>query len=297
MKSNFSMKRLKIVTDMVSDLPIDLAQKFDIEIVPLTIVKDDREMIFADQSDRGNYEKDLDDYYSFLAKTERLPTTAQPPPEKVREIYSRLLEKYDAILSINASGKLSGTYSVAESVAREFGNRIIVIDSEQVTIPLSLLVLEAAKDKGKGLVIDEIVQRVKENMCKVRPYATLDSLHHLVIGGRIGRVKYVLGVLLNRKPIITLVDGVLDGVAKVKEGFQMDKIIELMETDIGQAPLGAEIIVMAFYTAKQTKPKMEKLATVVESTFKVKEMSFARIGQVVATHLGPTAWGLCYLKL
>ncbi len=285
--------RVKLVTDGICDLPHDLPPGLDIEVVPLRVSLCGRDLTLKDERGGEAFRRALDSYYELLAGADELPSTAQPSPETFREAYGRALESHERVVSIHASEAISGTVNSARQAAENFGGRVAVVDSRQMGIALSLLVLEAARECSRGLAAPEIIRRIEERAKKVRAYLTLDDLRYLLKGGRIGRARHALGVLLGRKPICTIRDGSVDGVAKVKGGgAQREALLELVAQE-ASGPIRA----MTAFSGRATEEGTLRLGEELEKRFQVAELHCVQIGQIVGTHIGPSAWGLAFLPL
>src|SRR5690606_19638798 len=101
------MSRIKIVTDSTADIPIDLVEELDITVVPLTVV------FSEDDTYEDGITLQSQEFYEKVRTTGIIPTTSQPTPHRLEEVYRSLLEEDTTILSIHLSSKLSGTYQTA----------------------------------------------------------------------------------------------------------------------------------------------------------------------------------------
>ena len=148
-----STARVRIVTDSACDLPQQVADALDIEIVPLTIRIDGQE--YVDRADLTPKE-----FWAKCDASPTLPETAAPAPGQFEAVYRRLAaEGAASIVVINLSGALSATMQSAELAARSVGDtiRITVVDSQQVTLGLGLIVTEAARLAADGADHDAVV--------------------------------------------------------------------------------------------------------------------------------------------
>ena len=220
------MVKIKIVTDSTVDLTNEELNKFDIEIVPLTITINGES--FKDKVDISPSE-----FMERMKKSEELPKTSQPSAGAFLEVYDRLgSEGYD-VISIHLTGGMSGTVQSAESAANMTETNVTVIDSRFISKALSFQVLEAAKMLKEGSSIKEIVERLTEIRIHTRLYVVVDTLENLVKGGRIGKGKAFLGSLLNIKPILSLENGELTPVTKVRSHAQVVKyLVKQFEEDV-----------------------------------------------------------------
>lgn len=195
--------KVKIVTDSACDLTDAVAHENDIAVVPLAIRFGETEYI-----DRA--ELSVEDFWSKLAESTELPSTAAPSSEAFETVFLQAKDAgYDAVVCINLSSKLSATYQAAVKGAEALGGgfEVRVIDSEQCTIAEGTMVLHAASLAKAGNSAEEIVQKVEDLRSRTRLYGTLDTVENLRRGGRVGKANALIASLLSVKPVITIRDG------------------------------------------------------------------------------------------
>lgn len=203
-----STERVRIVTDSSCDLPQSVADEFGIEIVPLTIRIDGHE--YVDRRDLTPAE-----FWAKCAQSSSLPETAAPSPGQFEEAYRRLAaEGATSIVAINLSAALSATMQSAELAARAVAGtiQVTVVDSQQVTMGLGVIVARAAQLAAEGGSHHDIVELALSLARRTKVWGALDTLENLKKGGRIGGAKALLASALAIKPIIEVRDG------KVEQG-------------------------------------------------------------------------------
>jgi len=202
---------VKIVTDSLSDITEDNSGGLDITIVPLTV-------LFGRETYIDRVTITTDEFYRRLTTENILPTTTQPTPQAFADVYNRLAEETDEILVITLSSKLSGTYQSAVGAIEmmEKKCRVEVIDSETVAMGLGLVVLAATRAAQEGMKLDELIQFVHQSLSRVHFIVYFDTLKYLAKGGRIGRAQGMLGAMLSVKPILTVKDGEISPVTRVR---------------------------------------------------------------------------------
>ncbi len=202
---------VKIVTDSLSDLTSEITKGLDVTVVPVYVR-------FGKEVFRDRVEMTTEDFYSRLVRSDALPTTTQPSPGDFLETYKKLSKDTNDILVINLSSKLSGTYESARQAKNLYEGkaRIEVIDTKQVIMGLGLIVLEAARRAKKGAKMDELIELVQAMMPKTHSVMALDSLKYLAKGGRIGKAKGLLGSMLAIKPILTMREGEVHPMTRVR---------------------------------------------------------------------------------
>ena len=144
------MEKIKIITDSTVDLPLEIIQKYDIEVLPLTVH-------FGEESYRDGVDIKFPEFLEKMRSSEVFPTTSQVNPQSFYECFRGYIKEGYKIISINLSSKLSGTYQSA-CIARDMieSDDIIIIDSLNVTSGLGLLVLKTCRLRDEGLRVKEI---------------------------------------------------------------------------------------------------------------------------------------------
>jgi DegV family protein with EDD domain len=202
---------VKIVTDSTSDITSDLAKKLGITVVPLTVS-------FGHESFLDRVDISTDEFYSKLERETVFPTTTQPAPGAFVDIYNELAKESKEILAIVISSKLSGTYQSATNAKNIVGNkcRIEVIDSQKVAMSLGLLAIAAAQAAQGGASLDEVTDMVNKKIAGSHSVFYFETLKYLAKGGRIGKAQGLLGPLLSIKPILTVKDGEMAPLTRVR---------------------------------------------------------------------------------
>jgi len=214
---------IRIVTDSTADLPEELVREYGIEIVPAYIIMNGKTY-------RDGIDISQNEVYRRMVDMEETLTTSQPPPADFAEVYRTLLKDVDHIISIMATGRLSGIYAsaVAGKNLLPEGSRVHVIDSRLVSMGMGMLTVLAAQMAKAGEAIENIVEDVKTSINNTHIWATFDTLKYLHRGGRIGKAKALVGSLLNIKPMLTMREGEIlpIGIARTRSKA-IDRLVEL----------------------------------------------------------------------
>lgn len=191
---------IKIVVDSTADIPPELRAKHNITVVPVL-------MQFGAETLRDDIDISRDEFYARLATSANPPKTAAPPIGMFEETFRALAADGSEILSLSVAGDLSGTFAAAQQAARLVeGARIVCVDSRTVAMPLTYLAVAAAKAAHAGQSIEAIVALIEPMRPRTTVLLALDTLRYLEKGGRIGRVRAMLGTMLNVKPILEVRD-------------------------------------------------------------------------------------------
>jgi DegV family protein with EDD domain len=193
--------RTAIVTDSTADIPIELAQKHQIEVVPAIVVIAGRSM--EDGKDLSRQK-----FYEQLPTMAIPPTTATPSIGTFENLYEQLLgQGFENIISIHVSSLLSGIYSTAQTAAQSFKDRITVIDSEQLSLGLGFQALTAAETVTAGLSIENAIAKINDVRQRLRVIAMLDTLEYVRRSGRVSWARARIGTLLRIKPFVEIKNG------------------------------------------------------------------------------------------
>jgi DegV family protein with EDD domain len=198
-----------IVVDSTADFP-EAPQRFpNWRVVPLYVR-------FGDESFRDYVELDPDAFYARLRAAPETPTTSQPTPGDFLGVYEELAG-YERILSLHIAGKLSGTIESARTAAREVGGeRVRTIDSESASAAIAMLGLAIQRRLEAGTTDEEVDALVERYRRDARLLFTVETLEYLARGGRIGRARAWAGELLNIKPILSIREGEVLPVKRVR---------------------------------------------------------------------------------
>ena len=222
------MKKIAIITDTDSSLPPEMASQYGIEQVPITVhFGEETYTTGVDINDALLFEK--------VAKLNKLPTTSAPSTGMFSAAFQRAFDQgADAIVCICVSSKVSSTYNSALNARELFADReIAVIDSLNLSMGQGFVVLAAAEAAQQGCSLEEITARALDINNRAHTYAALPTLKYLAMSGRVG--KFVAGVAdtFNIKPILTIRDGKLDLLEKVRtQKAAIQRIINLTSTSV-----------------------------------------------------------------
>jgi DegV family protein with EDD domain len=280
---------IRIVTDTTCDVPPEMAEEYDITIVPINIQ-------FGTDSYQEGVDMDWDLFYQKIEETGVLPTTSQPSAGAFAEVYRRLAaEGADTIVSTHVTSKLSGTYQSACLAAEEVAGEVKVFphDSLAGSAAMGFACVEASRMARAGKTPEEIVARLDEIRARVNVILVLESLEYPRKSGRVGGLAATLGSVLNMKPIVSLEDGLLDTVEKVRTRKKsLARLLDIMEERVGTTdPINLGVI-----HARAPEVGQEILASAQER-FNCSESYMIELCASLTVHFGPGTIGLCFYKV
>ena len=271
-----------IVVDSTADFP-EATQRFpNWRVVPLYVR-------FGDQSFRDYVELDPDAFYARLRAAPETPTTSQPTPGDFLSAYEELAG-YERILSVHIAGKLSGTIESARAAASELGgDRVRAIDSESASAAIAMLGLAIQRRLAAGTTDEEVDALVDRYRRSAGLLFTVDTFEYLVRGGRVGRARGWAGELLHIKPILSIREGEVLPVKRVRGNRKAFLEFEhAFAADTRDEPTLRVGIAHA-----EAPERAEALRTMVRETRPEAEIAIVTaLGPVVGAHAGPGTVGL-----
>jgi DegV family protein with EDD domain len=275
------MARIRVVTDSACDLSGSLAAERAITVVPLSIRFGSEE--FVDGTTLST-----DDFWARCAASPVLPETSAPSPGAFQEAFeTAAAEGYDGVLCINLSSGVSATHQSAVAAAKSVADRITVrtVDSRSMTMGLGLMALDLADLAATGATLDELVARAEHLIPRTQVFGVVDTLEHLEKGGRIGGARALLGSLLSIKPVVALVDGVVEEESKQRTRSRSLRYLAGKATD---APPLTRLAV-----CNGAAKDIDEFLAMVDGVPSEHPLEVVDLGPVVGTHTGPGTVGLC----
>jgi DegV family protein with EDD domain len=270
-----------IVVDSTADFPAAPQRFPNWRVVPLYVR-------FGDDSFRDYVELEPEAFYERLRGATETPTTSQPTPGDFLAAYQDLAG-YERILSVHIAGKLSGTIESARSAARLLDeDRVRAIDSESASAAIAMLALAIQRRLERGTSDEEVDELVERYRRQAGLLFTVETLEYLARGGRIGRARAWAGELLKIKPILSIEEGEVVPVKRVRgnrKAFgEFASAFEAGTSDLPTLRVG-----IAHADAPE---RTETLRKMVRQTRPAAEVELVTtLGPVLGTHAGPGTVG------
>lgn len=281
---------IKILTDTGCDLPIEIIHRYNIDILPIVVIKGETE--YLDQVTITS-----DEVYNGMREGVVFKT-AQIAPLSFQKRFEEYGKNKDSVIYLSLSSELSGTYQtsifVKETVKEQYPDLdVVIVDSKAASLGFGLIVLEAAKLAQEGATMDEILKRIDHYKDNLELIFTVDDLEYLFRGGRVSKTAAVVGGLLNIKPILEIIEGKLVPIEKIRGRIKVFKrMIEIMaerdkEFDFKNHTIGI--------SHSDDIEGANRLQTMIEETYGAETFLISNIGAAIGAHVGPGTIALFFL--
>jgi DegV family protein with EDD domain len=205
------MNSIAVVTDTDASLPPDLAARHGISLVPISV------QFGAQSLDTGT---GIDDAALFarVNREGKIPTTAAPTPGRFAESFRAALDAgAKAILCFCVSSKVSASYQSA-CTARDLlpDADITVVDSNSLSMGQGFMAIAAAETIAAGATKVQAIETASDVRNRAHLFVALSTLRYLAMSGRVGHLTAGMATLLDVKPILTIQDGKLEILERVR---------------------------------------------------------------------------------
>lgn len=225
------MEKIAWVTDSTAYLDEVLKNHPDVYSIPMVVYFEEEEYL-------DGVTLSLEDFYTKLEASDTPPKTSQPSVGAFVELYTKLAESYDRIISVHLSSHLSGTVSSSTQAGELVEIPVHTVDSKVISFPLSAMVKKGIKAQEEGKTYEEILDYLHDLATKCDIYVLIGSLEQLHRSGRMSGVQKLLGSLLQIKPIIRIENGKLDVAEKVRTHKKaLSKIVDFLDEAHAQATI------------------------------------------------------------
>ena len=278
------MTRIRVVTDSASDLPGEYAKRLDIDVVSLTIR-------FGDEEFTDGVDLSPDVFWAKCKSSKTLPETSAPSPGAFQAAYEAAKrDGCDGVIVLTLSSMLSATHqsaSVAADAVRDLID-VRVIDTGSASMGQGLIVLDVAELAATGADLEQLVERSEVLIKKTGVVAALDTLEHLIKGGRVGGAKALIGQVLSIKPLVEIKGGVVAEAGRQRT--RAKALSAVAKVAASHAPLRRLALI---HGACHDVATLEALIKDIPSEYPV---IVTDIGPTVGTHGGPGIIGLTWIE-
>lgn len=277
--------KVQIIIDSTVDVPEQHRDRF--RVVPLTVRFGAEEFIDGVTMDRRTF-------YTRLAQSGELPTSAQPSPALFAEAFDEVTRAGGSAVVITIASRLSGTYQSARIAAEGYEN-IFVVDSQSAAVGSGILAEYAFACAARGMDARTLAEHLRERSADIRVIALLDTLEFLKRGGRISPAIAFAGGVLNVKPVIGIRDGEVSLIGKARGAGRGSELLKEKIYESGGADFSLPVLLGYSGTSDELLNKyvMENRASWEEHG---QPPDAALLCSVIGTHTGPGVVGVAYFR-
>lgn len=279
-------KMVKIIADSTCDLSPELKERYDIDILPLGILMDDKSV--------RDGELTQEELFSWADSAGKTPKTAAPSLEEATELFCRYRDR--EVIAFSISSEMSTSNNVMRLAAKEAGcERVKIVDSRNLSTGIGLQILYAADMAAAGEPFDAICAALDEVSPRVRASFVIDTLTYLQRGGRCSPLTALAANLLSLKPMIVVEGGKMDvsrkyrgKIGRVVGSYVEDLMPALKDAERRRVFVTHTMQGEAQSIVEETKKKLEELGI-------FEEVLETRAGGVISSHCGPNTLGVLFI--
>ncbi len=275
---------IKILIDSSADLTSTEIKAKNVTMIPIQITINDKNYL-------DGVDLDHDTFYDLLTTSTEFPKTSQPSPQEFLEAFEKVKEDGDELICILLSSALSGTFQSAQLAKNIVGyDKIYLIDSLSAVSAIRILCDKALEMINDGAKSQEIITTLNELKGRIKIYAALNTLDYLSKGGRISKAAATIGELTKIKPIITVNDEGKVEIAGKRLGI--NKSISYIKEKIDSFTIDQNYPIYPLYSfGEENLNKLQQ--KLVENNYKL--ANSIQVGPTIGAHLGPEAFGICFV--
>lgn len=278
--------KIKVLSDSTCDLPQELIEKYNITIVPLTIIKN--EQAFSDGITITPAE-----IFAHVASGGSLCSTAAVNASDYAQWFEKYTSDYDGVIHVNISSEFSCSYQNACLAAENFNN-VRVVDSRNLSTGQGLVVLEVIKLAQTCKTLDELHQKAQAFTEKVEASFLLDRLDYMVKGGRCSSAAALGANLLNLKPCIEVKNGKMGVVKKYRGNYAKCLAAYVKDRLANRDDLERETLFVT--RTPVTDDCLKAVADAVKEYADFKNIYWSEAGCTVSCHCGPGTLGVLFVR-
>ncbi|MET3729135.1 DegV family protein with EDD domain [Fictibacillus halophilus] len=279
------MARIAWITDSTSCITQEEAKELGIHIIPVSVIMENK--IYKDGVDITPEE-----FYTKLESVSELPKTSQPTVGEFSDFYEVLKHSYDCGIAIHVSEKFSGTINGSRLGADMADFPVHIVDSKITSESMKQLLLKGKKLEDEGLEAQEIAALLREKADHVKGYVCIGSLEQLRKGGRLSGASFLVGNLLQIKPILTFDDGSLVPFEKIRTLKKAEsRVLALFEeAALNKGAYGVSVV----YSG--SSEKAEDWLHLLKEKYPHISFNLGQLSPAIGVHVGAGTLGILWFE-
>lgn len=224
------MADIKIIVDSGSDIPQEIADKYDIGIISFL-------SLFGEEQYVQRVDITNEEFFDKLESFDGFPTTSQTPYGDMYDFFAKQCSENKSVIYFALSSAASGQYQTANLVKNEILEEnpdadFHIVDTQKFSLYIAETAVHAAQMAQEGKGVEEIIAECENYIKTWRAYLLVDTLKYLEKGGRLSKAAAFVGTMLDIKPILTIENGLVESMDKLRGKKKLlDKLIEKIQDD------------------------------------------------------------------
>lgn len=271
--------KIKLVCDSLCDIPYEISEKDYIEIVPLTVIFNDREYI-------EGVDIDKEEFYKKVKEIKQIPKTSQATYMEFKEVFDKLIEEGYYIICLTGASNASGTFQSAVIAKNDINEKekIHIFDTQNLSLGSGQYIIRACELVEEGLGFEEIINELENIRSSVRLLFAPYTLDFLKQSGRVPVATALIGNMLNIKPIFFFDNGEAKLVNKVRGVKNIaSKLVDII-LEMNEGSLEGKIVTIG---CGDNLHDCEILKEEVNKRIKARRVLLTRGGVSICSHTGP----------
>ena len=283
------MKKIKIITDTASDITLEKAKEKDIHLIPININ-------INGVSYKDRYDIDCKSFNKMLSESDEIPKTSQITVSEHYDEFKKFSNDYIIIyccISAESSGTIQSANMAKQMILEENpDSQIYIVECHTFSYCYGYWMIKAADMAKQGATVQEIIDMFETNSGNTEAIFVVDDLTYLEKGGRIKPATKIIGNLLDIKPILTIEDGLISSIDKVRGTKKVNKkLLEILTENISD-DYNQDVFIFHI----DALDRATQLKQLLEENTPYKNSIIVEVGPTISVHAGPGTLGYGYLK-
>lgn len=279
---------IKLIADSTCDLPDDVIEKYDIDILPLHIVLGEKEYLDV-------FDISPDEIFAWVEEHDKAPKTSAISIKDTIETFSYYKDTATEIICFSISDKLSSTGNIMRLAAEELDmeDQIHVVNSDNLSCGIGILIMETIGMIEEGLGVSKIITELEKMKTQVKTSFVIDTLTYLHRGGRCSSIEAFAGNMIKLHPQIIVEDGCMS--ASKKYRGKMNAVIKSYVRDVTTKFITAKTKNLFIASVGCDKEIVEWVYEEIKRIGLFENIYIAQAGGVISSHCGPGTLGIFYI--
>ena len=287
-KNKNKLNKVKIIADSTCDISLEKLKELDIDMLPLYVIMQGKQFLDMEEIGWNEVIQNVNQY-------NELPKTAAINVNTFIDIFDKYVNDGYEVIFVSIGSNFSSNLNNARIASLDFEDKVFVVDSNNLSSAIGLMLIKMAKMRDNGLSAKEIVDKTNEMIPLVQTETALETMQYLYKGGRCSGIKYLIGNVLKLYPIVKVINGIIivHKLGKIFFKNALNIIVNDFKKDLEEGNVDEDFIIIS--TVGNVKSR-EYLYNKISEFFPKERILLFDAGCVVSTHCGPGTTGFFYLR-